>query len=1052
MSNSAEDASRPQDDCGGRFSQPRTICLAGYYDAPSIATGMSFELRQLPIVSSRIVRLGTTVLELWSPNSLQLPFLPGVARTDYRVTAPATLISQRRYDGHGGKHDCLHVPQYFRASAAYWPFMRRVLEVPPNDRAYVAYAPITSYWHADASYHPSPRGYLNPSFVADVGDLERLLETRIAPFQRRLHPGEWERRPRAVNESAIARLLAVRMWDDAVDQGVAIQRALREREAWATWHEERVRQSRLSLEDLRSMDMALAREEYTGLWVNGLDEQITLFFMAAGVPCFIAHSYAPGEVVRDTGLVFNDLVGGTDVESSLSDDNPYQRLARLQIGRTDAIPTADDGRGRARPASAKEENLSSSLYLESLDRPPLVHPSWLGYNRPGLPPYRAPPVAAPAQDYQRRAKSVTPPIAPPKAAGAARNAPSDLPNDTLPEVPRAEEDRYAARPIERRSVDANRVDWVVPPAIPRNWSKEWSKWELDEWAGVTAWVGRGKHRAITSEHVWYDRERGRQLFFNDLVLPEGCIDVQRYGVPVPRFPFYFDNGGSGRASKASYWMYPKREGVKREEGKRLGKPAATLLPLKVKENPKDAEGRLSSDSSDSDDSSSGPPDSGYVAKRGKGKAKAESPSSDGSEGGEVHAMDVDEEPPVSNVIALSGVDPQVTSLMFRALAADVLYAVRARPLGMVHGQGRMWLRFDSITEARRAFGALMQMSGDLAGSFEPDGAFHDAYTYSRDRWTVQTTGDLGPAETPSLANVSAVEPARERVDVDARVAAQVPEVPERSSAARALAPAAPASPGEDVSSRPGRPPTPLPAVVPASSAAIRAARGPVVAPRRGDERPRAASPPTPPPQASTSFVSPAPALRASQAIPTAPRSMRATERAFRRLTLGERLTGAPASPSESDAQPRRAASLVDRLTAPLADRLSDPVPLAQRLGPPPMATSGFHDSVVASKRARSRASDNSEEPPARKKVRRGKRAGRQTREQEEIRARFRAEAEAITQRAEETHDPELLSWVPVLDLAAEMEVDEDAARAIWMAEDEEDMDISPAIAGPSNSK
>ncbi|KAJ7077981.1 hypothetical protein B0H15DRAFT_954753 [Mycena belliarum] len=533
MSGSSTTPPTPVPDCGGRFSQARIACLAGYYDAPSVATGMTFELKQLPIVSSRIVRLGTTVLELWSPNSLQFPFLPGTARSDYRATAPATLISQRRYDGHGGKHDCLHAPQYFRASAAYWPFLRRAAEVPSNDPASVAFAPLTSYWCHDARYHPSPRGYLDPDFVAAVGDLGRRLDAQIAPFQRRLHPQEWERRPPAVSKSAIARLLAVRTWDDAVDQGVAIQRALREREAWASWHEERVRQSRLSLEDLRGMDMALAREELMGLWVNGADERIVLFYMAAGVPCFIVHSYAPDEIIRDTGATFDDLVSGTELETALSDENPYQRLARLPPGLSDAMPTADDGRGRARPASAREEQLSSSLYLESRDHPPLLHPSWLGYDRPGLAPYRAPSVAASEREFKRRSRSRSPPAAPSRAAKASSDPLPYHSGESIPAAPRAEEDKYAARPIELRTIAPDRVDWVVPPPIQRNWTKEWSKWELDEWAGVTAWVGRGKRKEISTEHVWYDRERGRQLFFDDLVIPDGCIDSKRYGIPVP---------------------------------------------------------------------------------------------------------------------------------------------------------------------------------------------------------------------------------------------------------------------------------------------------------------------------------------------------------------------------------------------------------------------------------------------------------------------------------------------------------------------------------------
>ncbi|KAJ7103997.1 hypothetical protein B0H15DRAFT_794876 [Mycena belliarum] len=343
--------------CGGRYAKPRMACLAGYHDPPSIFTAMSFDLRQLPLISSRIVILGTRKLELWTPNSLQIPFLPGAYRLNYRPVATATLIAERRYDGHYGKHDCLHVPQYFRADARYWPFIRWASAVDTQDPAADAFMPLTQFWLPESSYSPSPRGVLQPDFIARLHDLGRSLDAKMAQFRRRVESREWDRRPTTDVGSAIGRLLSVRTWDDAVDQGVALQRVLREKEAWIAWAQEIERQKMLTLEDMRSMDMMLAQEEYVGLWINGADEGTTLFYMAAGIPCFIVHEYAPGvtsrEEVEDV-RVFRDLVSGTELEGELSDSNPYQRLARLQAYR-DAPFSGDDGRGRARLATAADE-------------------------------------------------------------------------------------------------------------------------------------------------------------------------------------------------------------------------------------------------------------------------------------------------------------------------------------------------------------------------------------------------------------------------------------------------------------------------------------------------------------------------------------------------------------------------------------------------------------------------------------------------------------------------------------------------------------------------
>ncbi|KAJ7068957.1 hypothetical protein B0H15DRAFT_958000 [Mycena belliarum] len=910
-------------------------CLAGYYDPPSIFSAMSFDLRQLPLVSSRIVLLGTRKLELWAANSLQFPFFPGAVRLNYRPVAPATLIAERRYDGHYGKFDCTQAPQYFRADAMHWPFIRRASAVNSGDAAYAAFAPLTLFWSAESKRNPSPRGFLLPTFIAQLGDLGRSLEARMSRFRRRVDVREWDRRPSAAMGSATGRLLSIRTWDDAVDHGVALQRVLREMEAWVCWAEEVERQKALSLDALRSMDMMFAQEEYLGVWINGADERTTLSYMAAGVPCFIIHEYAPGVVSRDElrdVRVFKDSVTGTELEEELSDANPYQHLARLQSLR-DAPLSGDDGRGRARLATAADEARSSSLYMESLQRPELLHPRRLGYSRPNLPSSRAPSMAAPeanpgdvraGSSSSTRALSTAAPGSPPRFSG------------TAPAARKADQDRYAPRPIERVTVAADREDWLVPPSIPPSWAGQWTKWELSEWAGVTAWVGRGKKVEIEADAVWYDRELGRRLYIDDFVPPRGSIDPQRWGAPVPRFPFYFDNGGSGVAHRASTWMYPKQDSPKHEVGRKQPRPDARRLPLKEDYKPdpvkREDSGSEDGDSGDSDSDDEDGPDSGRGAAMDKGKGKAP----------DVDVMEVDsEEDRASNVVALRGVDPQVTALMFRAFVADALYAVRASPLAIVHGQGRLWLRFESISEARRAFGALGQMNAEVLGTFEPDGAFDDAFTYSRDRWTITTMGPEEPLEEMDVDPAPSATAERP----EAAPASSAPRPVERPGAApftpslpvadRAMSPAmtrapVPAAPLQAVERSSAAPAPPLTRVVERSIAAPAplSPRAPV---ERSVAAPALATPRGPP------RALPPPQEAALRVPPTAPRSMRATTNAFRRLSLAERLEAPPPSgPTASSSRSAPRAPRPPRHRPRLEQRLSDGyLPLAQRLSDPP---------------------------------------------------------------------------------------------------------------------
>ncbi|KAJ7103670.1 hypothetical protein B0H15DRAFT_943066 [Mycena belliarum] len=991
-------------DCGGRYTKPRMACLAGYYDPPSIFSAMSFDLRQLPLVSSRIVTLGTRKLELWATNSLQFPFFPGAVRLNYRPVAPATLIAERRYGGHYGKFDCTQAPQYFlRADAMHWPFIRRASAVNSGDAAYAAFAPLTLFWSAESKHNPSPRGFLLPTFIAQLGDLGRSLEARMLKFRRRVDVRDWDRRPSATMGSATGRLLSIRTWDDAVDHGVALQRVLREMEAWVCWAEEVERQKALSLDALRSMDMMFAQEEYVGVWVNGADERTTLSYMAAGVPCFIIHEYAPGVVSRDEVRdvrVFKDFVTGTELEEGLSDANPYQHLARLQSLR-DAPLSGDDGRGRARLATAADEARSSSLYLESLQRPELLHPRRLGYSRPNLPSSRAPSMAAPevnpddvrqSSSSSTRALSIAAPGPPPRFSG------------TAPAARKADQDRYAPRPIERVTVAADREDWLVPPPLPPSWAGQWTKWELSEWAGVTAWVGRGKKVEIEVEAVWYDRELGRRLYIDDFVPPRGSIDFQRFGTPVPRFPFYFDNGGSGVAHRASTWMYPKQDSAKHEVGRKQPRPDARRLPFKEDKKPapikREDSGSEGDDSGDSDSDNEDGPGTGRGAAMDKGKGKAP----------DVDAMEIDaEDDRASNVVALRGVDPQVTALMFRAFVADTLYAVRASPLAIVHGQGRLWLRFESISEARRAFGALGQMNAEVLGTFEPDGAFDDAFTYSRDRWTITT---MGLDDLPEEMDVDPM-PSTPAERLEAAPASNTPGPVERPAAA----PSTPSLPVADRTVSPTTSRAPVfstpPATVERSSAAPlpsstrvveRSVAAPILPSPRAPVERSIAAPALAIPQGPPRALPPSPTT-ASRAPPTAPRSMRATTNAFRRLSLAERLETPP--PSEPTASSSRSAPRVPRPPRHrprLEQRLSDGyLPLAQRLSDPPY--------------------------PKYKKVRRGRRAGRQTKEQEAMRA---------NQDAEETTDAPESASDAILEESDDLEPGE--------VDEDDDMDTE---AGPS---
>ncbi|KAJ6600050.1 hypothetical protein DFH09DRAFT_1303404 [Mycena vulgaris] len=231
----------------------------------------------------------------------------------------------------------------------------------------------------------------------------------------------------------------------------------------------------------------------------------------------------------------------------------------------------------------------------------------------------------------------------------------------------------------------------------------------------------------------------QRLFLGDFVIPEGVVDPDRFGVPVPRFPFIYDDGRDGIPKKAS-GPVPEPSHLPR---RRYGQVKAEEAEEELHRSP----------SPEAEEGGSGD--------KGKGKAKA-SDEEDEHGGG----MDVDEPAASnrpSNVVVARGIDSSVSAIMFRHLATDAFSQARAAPPAIVNGQGRMWIRFETASEGLRALGAISRIGRTEDASFSSDSEFHEAATYSRDLWSLETE-DIEmapplPEKTPPASPlVSAVAP------------------------------------------------------------------------------------------------------------------------------------------------------------------------------------------------------------------------------------------------------------------------------------------------------
>ncbi|KAJ6499666.1 hypothetical protein C8R47DRAFT_1211980 [Mycena vitilis] len=708
------------------FSHARLSCLAGYYDVPNVSAAMSFDLTYLEHVNSRIVRVDGRIFEVWSPNSSQRPFLAGERRSDFIPSVP-TVPAERRYDGHAGRHDCLYVPQYFRADVPHWPYVRRVSEVPLDDPVRPAFAPLIEFWITDRA--DRRKGHVDPDFLARLTAVVRRLDSKMSAWKT---SSLWESRPRYASESRVQRFALCRGWDEAVDVCVALQRGLREQEAWLVYMQTRRDQHRLDLQRLRDSPIPEARERFVGVWVNGLPEMSVLRYLVRGVPCFIVHEYLSSDVPRPVpeGDVYTDFVSGTGLVLILSDDNPYQSIAREQ-GCLDALSNGDDGRGPHVLELAIHERRSSSTYLEMEAR----RRASLHYgSRPGssgtarAPSSAAPPPSRSQSSVPSPAARRAPISAAPQESGGGR-APE--PRRKAPTLADASRDRFAAPEIELRVVDPRYSPWIVPPPLPPNWSQKWSKWELAEINREPAWISRSSSSRITATSEWFDRVKGRRLFFGRFRPAVGLLDWDRFGAPVPRHPFFTMDGERAVPQPPSHWMYPTEKIANYNVGKRAAIPRDEGLS---RLGELDGDGRA----------------------KGKGKAREDDEDDDDEADEDEYGMDIDEvgTHPPSNVVVVGGVDESTSAIMFQGLSASALYRSSARPLSIMRAQGRMWLRFVDTSQGRRAFGALGSVAYGLEVEHRSDAEFRELYEYTRDIWNLEME-DEEALELPSIAKGTA---------------------------------------------------------------------------------------------------------------------------------------------------------------------------------------------------------------------------------------------------------------------------------------------------------
>jgi hypothetical protein len=108
-----------------------------------------------------------------------------------------------------------------------------------------------------------------------------------------LEPSAWSSCPDYTSEARLHALGKVEEWSDAVEYRVAFQRGLREREAWIVFLKERISKGLLGTVALKeaARGAIAANDQYIGVWINGVSEDVYLSYLGARVPCFVIYEF-----------------------------------------------------------------------------------------------------------------------------------------------------------------------------------------------------------------------------------------------------------------------------------------------------------------------------------------------------------------------------------------------------------------------------------------------------------------------------------------------------------------------------------------------------------------------------------------------------------------------------------------------------------------------------------------------------------------------------------------------------------------------------------------
>ncbi|KAF8168915.1 hypothetical protein BJ912DRAFT_1067413 [Pholiota molesta] len=369
------------------FLSSRLHAIAGYLDRPALSAGMRFILPTgFSILSSRFVPFSTRLMEIWSPNSTQIPFYPGLREPTF--AAGRQLPTEwRRSDGHAGRFDPTVSPQHFDPSLPWLGFIRR-----SYDASLPEFESILSHWEPSG---PGNRGSFRLEFVSRLRDRYEDVQRRMNSRSQieRLAPTLWRDRPSS-NGTTPSIVRGELSFDDAVDNLAHLQVEIKFMDAWARMADA-VMQLSSSTEPLRKT-VDKADDSLVGIWLNDVSETAGLRMLRFRVPCFIISEVLNAEDIARAARQPKALnfINGTPI-AGLNTSLYSIEIAIQQAGGILRDLQADLGIASSTPtfSTSEKDQASPSSQLRLSNTPPRPTPAANPSLAPSNPEILPPPVA-----------------------------------------------------------------------------------------------------------------------------------------------------------------------------------------------------------------------------------------------------------------------------------------------------------------------------------------------------------------------------------------------------------------------------------------------------------------------------------------------------------------------------------------------------------------------------------------------------------------------------------------------------------------------------------